>query len=379
MNPILYIEGQIGGTGKGCFTLQDCRAFLDANKDAKEIDVYINSGGGYTVDGYAIYDMLMNFSGVVNTYVNGRCGSIATVIFQAGKKGSRVMFPNSEFFVHNPFLPAEGAVPMEAKDAKLLAEDLEREETKMAQFYSRSTGKSVETLKPIMDRATTLSPAEAKQLGFIDEIVNKKLADFVRYEIVAFYSPKNTEMENEELKKEVGGLKTVLANIDKKIAGLFKKQFKNEAVVTVDGATIYVDGSVDVGSKVYTDEAFTVAHPDATVKIDNKEIIIKDGAIESVVEVETVEALQAKLAEANATIETLKSEVQSKVATEQETETIVAEIKKEFVAMSEKVKSLESLATGTKPATGGVQHEQRNEPKAGFFAQKLEEMKSITK
>ena len=102
----LYINGYIGQQGffdEASFDLTTLNNFLDQHQDIEELNVFINSGGGSVTEGFAIHDRLMSLPFTVNTIVNGMCGSIATVIFQAGKKGKRKMYANSEFFVHNPF------------------------------------------------------------------------------------------------------------------------------------------------------------------------------------------------------------------------------------------------------------------------------------
>ncbi len=85
MKATLYINGTIAQGedyyGGETFGLKNLVEFLSANPKATELDVYINSGGGSVNEGFAIYDRLMAFNGVVNTIVNGMCGSIATVIF----------------------------------------------------------------------------------------------------------------------------------------------------------------------------------------------------------------------------------------------------------------------------------------------------------
>ena len=123
----IYIDGFIGQgdfftEGYSLKRLREDISSLPA--DTKEINVHINSGGGDVTEGFAIYDYLNTLAYTVNTIAEGMVGSIATVIFQAGKKGKRKMHANSEFFIHNPYWTPQSPEPMEASDAAQLAESL---------------------------------------------------------------------------------------------------------------------------------------------------------------------------------------------------------------------------------------------------------------
>jgi len=182
----IYINGYIGEAGffddaSNSFSLNNLNTTLDAIGEVDELNVYINSGGGSVTEGFAIYDRLSTLPCTVNTIVNGMCGSIATVIYQAGKKGKRKMYANSEFFVHNPFWQPSAPDPMEAKDLALLQQDLQNAENKIKLFYVGVTGKTVDELTPLLDRQTTMSANEAIEFGFADEIVETNITAFTKY------------------------------------------------------------------------------------------------------------------------------------------------------------------------------------------------------
>src|SRR5688572_11310982 len=89
----ISIDGFIGDPGfmgGDSFTLKDLNRLLDAMpSNTKEIDVVINSGGGYITEGFAIHDRLATVEETVNTKVLGLCGSIATIIAQAPKSQNK--------------------------------------------------------------------------------------------------------------------------------------------------------------------------------------------------------------------------------------------------------------------------------------------------
>jgi len=174
----IYIDGYIG---KGDFfsegfSLKSLREQVNANQGDNVINLYINSGGGDVTEGFAIYDYLVSLSErsgfAINTIGEGIVGSIATVIFQAGKNGKRKIHANSEFFIHNPYWTPQSPEPMEAKDAQALAENLKKAEEKILNFYVQHTaGKSKEDIKEKMNMQTSFSANEAMEWGFVDEVI----------------------------------------------------------------------------------------------------------------------------------------------------------------------------------------------------------------
>jgi ATP-dependent Clp endopeptidase proteolytic subunit ClpP len=340
----IYIDGNIGEAGfydgVKSFSLADLNQNLNELSGATELDVYINSGGGSVTEGFAIYDRLMQFDGVVNTIVNGMCASIATVIFQAGKKGKRKMYENSEFFVHNPFWMPTAPEAMEAKDLALLHEDLKKAENRIKTFYSTITGKGVDELTPILDRQTTLTADEAIQLGFVDEKVNTQIAAFTKYKIAAYLNNNNNKM-NTEIKNELQGINKFLAKIKSKL-------FKNAMAETSEGVSVYYDGeTLDVGVKLYTDEDMITPAPDGKHTVGEKVYVVADGVVTEVLDVEAEANKEKELEATKAKVAELEAALSAKDAIINEKETVLNETKTEITALASKIKSFENLvATG---------------------------------
>lgn len=193
--------GDPGFFGGDYFSLKTLNDAIDAMPaGTTEINVLINSGGGYVSEGFAIHDRLVSLSQKVNTTVLGLCGSIATVIAQAGKKGTRSMYENSDYYLHNPGWSPQSGDPLEADELLNLAEDLKKAEDKIVAFYNTVTGTSEKVLRDKMDKAQTLTSDEAKSLGFVDEIIKTSISATRIYKIAAHFSKPNTAMENIEAK-----------------------------------------------------------------------------------------------------------------------------------------------------------------------------------
>lgn len=353
----IYINGYIGepsyfDTEDTCFSLVNLNAKLAEIGEVDVLDIYINSGGGSVTEGFAIYDKLMSLDCTVNTIVNGMCGSIATIIFQAGQKGTRKMFENSEFFVHNPHWSPQSPDAMEAKDIATLHEDLLKAEQKILSFYATITGKTEDELKPLLDRQTTLTSTEAIEWGFVDEKIETKIKAFTKYKLVAFLNNNKTTMEK-ETKEELTSIKRFLAKITKKL-------FKNASRKTDEGKDVFFDGSIVVGSEVFEDEAMTIVLADGTYKLDTIEIVVVGGVVTELTEITPAPTAEQQLAEANAKIEELIASLATQATLVAEKETLLDQTKTELLAFAGKVKQFEAmLVTGKDFKPNGSQFENK--------------------
>jgi len=335
----IFIEGVIGRD----YTPAMLDAQIDNLGNVDALDVYINSGGGYTVDGYAIQDRLASLPYPVNTIANGMVASIATVIFQApktqNKGGKRLLYKNSEPFIHNPhWQPDENSNPIESKDARDLYDNLVKEETKLNNFYSTVTNIESEKIQAIMNDAKTLTPQQFIDLGFADEIIGTDIQAFTKYRLVAYINNnnKNSEMENKELKAEIGGIKGLLNKISKAL-------FKNAYTETVDGMKIYFEGTMVMqDTPVFQDEAMSTPLPDGDYTLDSMVITVVGGIVTVVSEAQPSEG-NADLANANAKIAELEAKLAEKDALVAEKEGVINATQNDIVALAKKVKSFEAL------------------------------------
>ncbi len=355
----IFIEGVIGRD----YTPAMLDAQIDNLGNVDALDVYINSGGGYTVDGYGIHDRLASLPYTVNTIANGMVASIATVIFQApktqNKGGKRMLYKNSEPFIHNPhWQPDENSNPIESKDARELFDSLVKEEAKLNNFYSTVTNIESEKIQAIMNDAKTLTPQQFIDLGFADEIIGTDIQAFTKYKLVAYINNnnKNSEMENKELKDEIIGIKGLFNKITKAL-------FKNAYTETVDGMKIYFEGNMVMkDTPVFQDEAMSTPLPDGDYTLDSMVITVVGGVVTVVAEVQTAEG-NTDLANANAKIAELTAKLAEKDALVAEKEGVINATQNDIVALAKKVKSFEALiVTGADFQANGGQAQGKEEP-----------------
>jgi len=138
---------------------------LKALGDVKDITVSINSPGGSVFDGLTIYNALRASGANVTVKVMGIAASIASIIAMAGKK---IIMPENTFMmIHNPL----NAIYGNADDMREMADILDKVGSSLVATYVARTGKSEEEVKALMDAETYMTAAEAKELGFADEVI----------------------------------------------------------------------------------------------------------------------------------------------------------------------------------------------------------------
>lgn len=154
----LNIVGVIGDFWDG-ITEQDVIKELDGYDG--ELEVVINSPGGFAYDGIAIYNRIKSYEPTVK--IVGLAASAASVIAMAGKEVH--MLTGAEMMIHN----AWGGVIGNSKDIAKYAEHLDKLSGSIADIYAVKTGDR-DAAKKWMDDETWFTAEEAKQHGFATHI-----------------------------------------------------------------------------------------------------------------------------------------------------------------------------------------------------------------
>ena len=157
----LYFYGEIVSDWWGAWDDLDqypeaIRDFLTEH-EGKDLNIYVNSGGGSVFAGIAIYNMLLRHKGKKTVYVDGIAASIASVIALAGDE---IIIPSNAFMmIHKPTLSCSG----NADDLRKTAEDLDAVETGIINIYKAhlAEGANIETVKELVAAETWLNGEEA--------------------------------------------------------------------------------------------------------------------------------------------------------------------------------------------------------------------------
>lgn len=175
----LYFYGDIVSDWWGAWQDEDqypaaIKDFLAAQA-GKDLNVYINSGGGSVFAGIAIYNMIKRHAAKnkVQIHIDGLAGSIASIIAFAGSEPPKI--PSNAFFmIHNPWSFAEG----NAEELRKMANDLDVIAVGMLSIYEENLkdGISIDTIKELMNAETWLSGEEAANYFNVETIGAKEYA-----------------------------------------------------------------------------------------------------------------------------------------------------------------------------------------------------------
>lgn len=140
---------------------------LAAEDPDKDIHFYINSPGGSTSAGFAIYDTMQYIQPDVQTICAGMAASYAAILLLSGTKGKRFALPNSEIMIHQPHGGAQG----QASDIEISARRILRTRERLNEIAAEHTGQPIERIAKDMDRDYFMTAEEAKEYGIIDQVI----------------------------------------------------------------------------------------------------------------------------------------------------------------------------------------------------------------
>lgn len=144
--------------------------FLAADNPDKDISMYINSPGGSTSAGFAIYDTMNHIKPDVQTICTGMAASFGALLLMAGTKGKRFALPNSEVMIHQPLGGARG----QATEIEISAKRILKLKEHINSVISNLTGQPIDKVRFDTERDYFLSAEEAKEYGIVDEIILPK-------------------------------------------------------------------------------------------------------------------------------------------------------------------------------------------------------------
>ena len=137
--------------------------------DVENITLHINSPGGSVFSAVAIANILKNHKAKVTANIDGLAASAATIITSAC---DTVRMPkNALFMIHNPITFAYGNNQEMQKTVQML----DKVKNSIIETYLNKTKTDKETLSELMDNETWMNAEEAKEYGFIDEILDENV------------------------------------------------------------------------------------------------------------------------------------------------------------------------------------------------------------
>ena len=276
-------------------------------QDGKEI--ILDSFGGSLWEGWRLYDTVKALGTNPSIGIIGTCASAATLLLLATE--NRWSTENSRLLIHNPWALAVG------DDDEMLSEggNLREEKNRIANLYSKVSGKSVDELLALMKEERFMTSDEMLAYNFITKIRGD-------------LSINNNNLKNKEMNKEE--IRDALAEQEKNLLGQIKSWFKGapkaaifqdvngvdldfgEAVETIEQIEVGMTATVDGGP---AEGEFVLSNGSTYVFVAGEvtEIIIPEGEdleTENAALKQELETLKAKNTLNVSEVKNLKSEIE---------------------------------------------------------------------
>src|SRR5215469_2962921 len=174
----------------------------------KRLDIHINSPGGSVFEASGIFSRLADHRSTKHVYVDGLAASAASIIAMVGHK--IYIRANANMMIHLP----SGIAMGNADDMRHMATALDSITESMINVYAKRTNQDRAKLRNMMKEETWMTPEQAIEHGFADELRgvvkaaavvggNKAVFNGVEFDLSRFHnSPfalsKKTDDEDEE-------------------------------------------------------------------------------------------------------------------------------------------------------------------------------------
>src|SRR5437764_6055612 len=139
--------------------------YLESQDPERDIHLYINSPGGLSYGGMAIYDVMQHVRCEVSTICVGMGMSAAAMILCGGAPGKRFALPSSKIMIHQGSAGAKGA----PRDMEIHLREVLATTRRMVEIIAHHSGKRLDEVERDIDRDYFMTAAEAKAYGLIDE------------------------------------------------------------------------------------------------------------------------------------------------------------------------------------------------------------------
>lgn len=140
--------------------------YLDA-LNQEEIQLYINSPGGYVTSGFSMYDTIKAIKSPVSTICTGLAASMGSILLSAGEKGRRFIQPHARVMIHQPSGGARG----QASDIEITAQEIIKTKELSAKILAENSGQTFEQVMKDFNRDHWMGADESVAYGIVDGII----------------------------------------------------------------------------------------------------------------------------------------------------------------------------------------------------------------
>lgn len=169
LDRIVFLSGEVSPYSMDTIVAQ--LLYLDS-LDEKDINIYINSGGGDCYSGLELVSVMDFIKSDVSTTVLGLAASMGAVIASSGTKGKRFLLPYSRFMIHQP-LSSFGYSRF--TDSKIALNEMESVRNDLYEVLSRNSGQDMKTITELCEHGDKwMKHDETIGLGFADKVIEKR-------------------------------------------------------------------------------------------------------------------------------------------------------------------------------------------------------------
>ena len=140
--------------------------YLDL-KANEEIQLIINSPGGYVTSGFAIYDTIKSLKSPVSTVCSGLAASMGSILLSVGAKGRRFVQPNARVMIHQPSGGARG----QASNIEIQAREILKTRELGARILAENCGQPIDKIMKDINRDYWMDANESIAYGIVDGIL----------------------------------------------------------------------------------------------------------------------------------------------------------------------------------------------------------------
>lgn len=282
-----------GGSGVSFKSIDEFVASIPEDDDV--IDIRLNCDGGDCLEGWSIIDKLRATGKTIKATIEGHAASMASLILLAASERSG--YKHAQLLIHKPYFPAYTlADAYREDDLKRLAQQLEDETARALDFMVERTGADRATLEALMDEDKFIGMEQAKELGFIQTIIEPASAAARGWK-----RPTMTHSDTDMSKK------TTLASAFQAIAEALGLKMSMEADEAPVGYVLTSQDGTEINIEKEEGEDPAVgdtASPDGEhLMPDGTTIVIADGVITEIREAETEETEEPEAPETEETAE----------------------------------------------------------------------------
>ncbi|MCU0428935.1 MAG: ATP-dependent Clp protease proteolytic subunit [Cytophagaceae bacterium] len=145
--------------------------YLELTEPGKEIQLIINSPGGYVTSGFAIYDTMKSISSPVSTICAGLAASMGSILLSAGTKGRRFVMPHGRVMIHQPSGGSQG----QASDIEIQMQEIVKTKQLGAKILAENCGQSFDKIMKDFNRDYWMGAEESVKYGIVDGVFEKMI------------------------------------------------------------------------------------------------------------------------------------------------------------------------------------------------------------